>query len=139
MAVNYMKTVLLSVWSLAIFCAISFAQDGLGAIGCAAGCMCYQLMQVLPVVSMLMIIGAGVVYAAGQMMGAETRARANTWATAMLIGAVIGILIVVVAPNVLGILYPSASAKFSDYGGTNGICTNTPVIGSTTCLPCTTP
>ncbi|MFH1307208.1 MAG: hypothetical protein ABIH83_06175 [Candidatus Micrarchaeota archaeon] len=89
-----------------------FAADeqGLGRIKVAAGCMCGQLMQVLPVVSMLMIIGAGVVYAAGQMMGAETRARANTWATAMLVGAVIGILIVVVAPNILNILYGDVEA-----------------------------
>ena len=87
--------------------AIVAAQDekGLSRVGLAVGCMCSQLMTVLPVVSMLMVIGAGVVYAAGQMMGAETRARANTWATAMLIGAVIGILIVVVAPSVLDILY----------------------------------
>lgn len=54
---------------------------------------------------MLMIIGAGVVYASGQLMGAETRARANTWATAMLVGAIIAILIVVVAPPVLGLMY----------------------------------
>jgi len=62
----------------------------------ALGCMCGNLMALLPVVSMLMVIGAGVVYAAGQMMGAETRARANTWATAMLVGAIIGYSLAVV-------------------------------------------
>ena len=109
MSLNKIKSAIYSSLALVSASAIGFATsgngEGLDRVGIAAGCMCYQLMQVLPVVSMLMIIGAGVVYAAGQMMGAETRARANTWATAMLLGAVIGILIVVVAPDVLGILY----------------------------------
>ena len=58
---------------------------------------------------MLMIILAGVIYAAGQMMGAETRARANVWATACLTGALIAILIVVVAPPVLNAIYNQGS------------------------------
>ncbi|MFA6908077.1 MAG: hypothetical protein WC263_04590, partial [Candidatus Micrarchaeia archaeon] len=61
------------------------------------------------VAAMLMIILAGVIYAAGQMMGAETRARANVWATACLTGALIAILIAVVAPAVLNSIYPNAS------------------------------
>ncbi len=84
---------------------IGASTTGIARISDAATQMCNDLACVLPVVSMLMIIGAGVVYVAGQMMGAETRARANTWATAMLLGAVIGILIVVVAPAVLHTLY----------------------------------
>jgi hypothetical protein len=50
---------------------------------------------------MLMLVIAAVIYAAGQMMGAETRARANVWATAALVGALIGVLIVAIAPPVL--------------------------------------
>jgi len=110
MSLNKIKISLYSLFATLGASSVAFATTGgLENVGKAAGCMCGQLMQVLPVVSMLMIIGAGVVYAAGQMMGAETRARANTWATAMLIGAVIGILIVVVAPNVLDILYDNAN------------------------------
>jgi len=89
-----------------------FAAEGLSKVGEAVDTMCTQLTAVLPVVSMLMVIGAGVVYASGQMMGAETRARANTWATAMLLGALIGVLITVVAPPVLKLLYPAAADDF---------------------------
>jgi hypothetical protein len=39
------------------------------------------------------------------MMGAETRARANVWATAALTGALIAILIAVIAPSVLQTIY----------------------------------
>jgi len=52
-----------------------------------------------------MVVVAGVIYAAGQIMGAETRARANVWATACLTGALIGVLIYAVAPSVLDTIY----------------------------------
>ncbi len=48
-----------------------------------------------------LVIMAAVVYAAGQVFGAETRSRATVWATAMIIGAVIGILIFVLLPQIL--------------------------------------
>lgn len=63
--------------------------------------LCSSLRTLVPVAAMLMVLFAAVVYATGQMMGAETRARANVWATSALTGALIGILISVVAPAVL--------------------------------------
>jgi hypothetical protein len=62
--------------------------------------------------AMLAIVLGGVIYAAGQIMGAETRARANVWATAALTGALIAIMMAVVAPAVLGIIYSGSSAGF---------------------------
>jgi hypothetical protein len=92
----------------ALSAGIAFAATsagGIGGISDAAHTLYCALIQVLPIVSMLMIIAGGCTYAAGQIMGAETRARASQWATAMLIGAVIGILIVTVAPTVLDAMY----------------------------------
>ena len=66
--------------------------------------VCCQLQRIVPVTAMLLVIAAGVIYSIGQMFGAETRARANVWATSCLTGAVIGILIAQVAPHVLGII-----------------------------------
>ena len=79
--------------------ALSFAQ--LSSTTSAISSLCAGLMQLLPVAAMLMVILASVIYAAGQMMGAETRARANVWATAAMTGALMGILITVVAQPVL--------------------------------------
>jgi len=93
--------------------AFAVGSGGLSGVTDAVVQMCADLKAMLPVVSMLMVIAAGVIYAAGQLMGAETRARATTWATAMLLGAVIGILIVVVAPTVLQKMYPSISTSNS--------------------------
>ncbi len=86
---------------MAVMVASVFAASGLTAVKDAMSQLCTGLTQMLPVAAMLMIILAGVIYAAGQMMGAETRARANVWATAALTGALIAILIAVVAPPVL--------------------------------------
>ncbi|MBI5222842.1 hypothetical protein HY990_00305, partial [Candidatus Micrarchaeota archaeon] len=41
------------------------------------------------------------IYAVGQVMGAETRARATVWATAMLLGALIAGVIYVLVPPIL--------------------------------------
>ena len=54
--------------------------------------ICSTFKSIVPIIAFLMFITAGVVYAGGQVMGAETRARANVWATAMLIGGIIGLI-----------------------------------------------
>ena len=83
-------------------------MTGLANVKDAMSQLCSGLTQMLPVVAMLMIILAGVIYAAGQMMGAETRARTNVWATAALTGALMAILIAVIAPSVLSTIYGTA-------------------------------
>lgn len=65
-------------------------------------CQLYSVVQqLLAVVVFILIVVAAIIYAAGQVMGAETRARASVWATSMIIGAVIGIVIYIVVPMVL--------------------------------------
>jgi hypothetical protein len=81
----------------------------LGTIQEAASQLCLNLKSLIPVVAMMMLVLGGVIYAAGQMMGAETRARANVWATAALTGALIAIMMAVVGPAVLNIIYPNSA------------------------------
>jgi len=80
-------------------------------VSSSASELCTALTTLLPVIAMLMIVMAGVIYAAGQMMGAETRARANVWATAALTGALIAVLIYAIAPQVLGSIYSTSEFK----------------------------
>ncbi len=84
-----------------LFCSTSV----LFSVENAVSQLCVSLKSMLPVVAMMMLVLAGVIYAAGQILGAETRARANVWATACLTGALIAILIVVVAQPVLQMIY----------------------------------
>jgi len=82
------------------------AIDGpLSNVYSAVNSLCLGLKELLPIAAMMAIVLAGVIYAAGQMMGAETRARANVWATAALTGALIAIMMAVVGPAVLKIIY----------------------------------
>ena len=62
---------------LALASAVFAATSVLGGVQDATSELCVGLRTMLPVVAMLMIILAGVIYAAGQMMGAETRARTS--------------------------------------------------------------
>jgi hypothetical protein len=63
--------------------------------------LCRTSQAFLGAAMMVMIILAGATYAIGQILGAETRARASVWATAMLTGAIIGALIYIIAPMVI--------------------------------------
>ena len=85
------------------------ATSVLGSVNAAVNDLCVGLKNLLPIAAMMAIVLAGVIYAAGQMMGAETRARANVWATAALTGALIAIMMAVVGPAVLNTIYPSTS------------------------------
>lgn len=79
-------------------------EDPTSQLLAAMSSLCEGLRTLVPVAAMLMVLFASVIYATGQMMGAETRARANVWATSALTGALVGILIATVAPAVLQVI-----------------------------------
>ncbi len=62
---------------------------------------CEFLYNIVGEVAVLMILLSSIVYTGGQFFGAETRARANVWATNMLTGAIIGIVIIILLPGFL--------------------------------------
>jgi len=93
---------ILFAFTLSLLAGFAFATDPpTSQLRAALSSLCQGLNQLVPVAAMLMVLLASVIYATGQMMGAETRARANVWATSALTGALIGILISVIAPSVL--------------------------------------
>lgn len=100
------KMLLLGMLVLAGF---ALAASPLATTQTALVALCNGIKGLLPVAAMLMIVLAGVIYAAGQIMGAETRARANVWATACLTGALIAVLIAVIAPAMLDTIYSGVS------------------------------
>ena len=75
-----------------------------GSVSLASGFndLCKNVKTAVPIVAFTMMILGGIIYGAGQIMGAETRARANVWATAMLTGGIIGLIIAASAPYVIG-------------------------------------
>ena|SRR3989338_5091084 len=97
------------LFGLFVLAGALFAQGVLSSTSNALLQLCLGIKGLLPVAAMLMIVLAGVIYAAGQIMGAETRARANVWATACLTGALIAVLIAVIAPAVLNTINTGSS------------------------------
>ena len=83
---------------------VAFAGGAPSTIKTTLDGLCGQVKAFLGVAMVLMIILAAVIYAVGQVMGAETRARATVWATSMMIGAIIGALIYIITPYVVNTL-----------------------------------
>ena len=75
--------------------------------------LCQMSQTFLGLVAMVLIVLAGAIYAIGQILGAETRARAAVWATAMLTGAVIGIIIYIVTPYIVSTLLTGSGLSVS--------------------------
>ena len=70
--------------------------------------LCTVFYDLLPMGVLVLVTLAGLIFAVGQTMGAETRARANVWATNMLIGALIAGAVIIIVPSVVNILVPGA-------------------------------
>jgi hypothetical protein len=67
-----------------------------------------QIEAIIPVVALMMIVLAGLIYGIGQVMGAEMRGRSAVWAQALLIGAILGLLIAALAPHLVGLFSGAA-------------------------------
>ncbi len=75
----------------------------------ALNVLCVHAKTFLGATAMILVVLAGATYAVGQVLGAETRARAAVWATAMLTGAVIGIVIYIIMPPIIAALLGTTS------------------------------
>lgn len=113
---NKIKSVSKIVTLVMLVMSLSFAQTSGVISGMQTLCRTSQIF--LGVVSMLLIVLAGTAYAIGQMMGAETRARAAVWATAMLTGAVIGIIIYLISPSIIKAFIGTGTRVGSGLAGT---------------------
>ncbi len=105
---------LASILLLSFLASAVFSQaSGLSNVGIALSDLCAQVKSLVPIVVFLMVVVAGLVYVAGQVFGAEVRSRANVWATAMIIGAIICVLIIVILPTFLSTMYADPNASFT--------------------------
>jgi hypothetical protein len=94
---KYVLTVILVMNALSVSFAASNITNALSEL-------CTISQTFLGGAIMIMILLAGATYAIGQVLGAETRARASVWATAMMTGAIVGALIYIITPALIGML-----------------------------------
>ncbi len=101
---------------------VAASVDASSGLSTALTQLCQLSQTFLGIASMLLIVLAGCIYVIGQILGAETRARATVWATAMLTGAIIGILIYILAPFIIQTLISPASGKVGNVcSGVSGL------------------
>jgi len=98
------QNILYGMLLMGLMASVGFAASSADVNAIQSGlCELYSMVNsLLAVVVFILIVVAAIIYAAGQVMGAETRARASVWATSMIIGAVIGIVIYLLVPIILG-------------------------------------
>ncbi|MBI2080062.1 hypothetical protein HYT84_04820 [Candidatus Micrarchaeota archaeon] len=115
MKIKNISLLVFSLFSLiSILVAATSKVTGPETISLALAQTCGTIKGALAIGMLLLVVLAAIVYAVGQVMGAETRARASVWATAMFTGAIIGALIFILVPYVIQILMTgSASAETS--------------------------
>jgi len=73
--------------------------------------MVYCLMTtLLPFIGFVLMVLAAAAYGFGQFFGADSRAKATTWAMACLTGAIVMLLIYMIGPMIIKSLVPGADA-----------------------------
>ena len=102
---HFLPFFLLFAFSPFIFSVSTDVTNPTSSLHMALRDLCSGVTGTIPSVSMLMVLAGSAIYASGQVMGSETRARSNIWATAALTGAMTGLLISTVTPGVLSVIY----------------------------------
>ena len=105
----------IQLFVVAMLMGVAFAGPSPPDIAGSISDLCANIKAAVPVLAFVMLLLGGIIYAGGQIMGAETRARANVWATAMLTGGVIGLIIAAGAPYMLKFFWQ----MFADPGVTS--------------------
>lgn len=111
MDIKASKSILVALFVISMM-SVSFAAP---AISSALLKLCSAAKTFLGGAIMIMILLAGATYALGQVLGAETRARASVWATAMMTGALIGALVYLITPVIINALLSGQSVTASGF------------------------
>ncbi|VVB57649.1 Uncharacterised protein [uncultured archaeon] len=82
---------------------ILFGSNAVGYLENALSDICVQIQDMIPTASMLLVVLGSVLYGSAQLFGnAEIRAKGSVWATSCITGAILGLIIATVAPDILG-------------------------------------
>ncbi len=71
-----------------------------------------SFLSILPPIGMVAVVLAAVIYAAGQVGGTEFRASAGRWATALLVGAVLSLILILLLPLILAAFDPDHADQY---------------------------
>lgn len=77
--------------------------------------ICVDIKAVMPLLAFTLLVFAGLIYAGGQVLGAEFRSRTNVWATTIAIGAILGLIIAFSAPWIVSVVANAAGEDIDSY------------------------
>jgi len=121
----------LLVFFVVLAAGAAFAQiGGVSSLQNTLGALCSGVSTIMPIAAVLGVFSSGTVYAIGQFSGAETRARATVWAMALLTGSVMGVMIQVVTPSLVGAMYGSTITCSGSVVPPSGGCGSGPACGA---------
>ena len=83
-----------------------------GALQRARSLVLSVLCAFLLLIGMVAVVLAAVIYAAGQVGGTEFRASAGRWATALLVGAVLSLILILLLPLILAAFDPDHADQY---------------------------
>jgi hypothetical protein len=107
----YKKLVFAAIM-VAVICGIVAATEDVGSRFSGMGCQIYNgLKSILPIIIVVVIIFAGVIYLVGQVFGTEAKSKAQSWAQNMIIGVLIAIIVVLAVPALINMLAPELSLE----------------------------
>ena len=100
-----MKRGLLLFLLLSVSFLFAYDEELIGLYS-AMNYLCVTIRSMLPIIAILLFAFAGLVYGVGQVFGASMRESAKNWATSMIIGAVVSLIIWVIARPLIAAFFP---------------------------------
>ena len=73
--------------------------------------LCGNMVMLMPVVAIALLVGAALVYGMGHVFGSEWKQKAQSWATNMIIGMFISLLLYLLAKPLVQMMYPEVSTE----------------------------
>jgi uncharacterized membrane protein YraQ (UPF0718 family) len=110
-----MRKGLIAIFMLIAFISLNFASEKISErLAYGLNNFCIMLKNLLPIVVVALFALAAIVYAIGQVFGAEMRSKATSWAMNMVVGGIVALIIWLLAKPIIQMLIGEES--FTEYG-----------------------
>ena len=79
--------------------------------------VCFAMRSIMPLIALTLFIIAALIFGIGKVLGQEYRSKTEKWAMTILIGSILGLLLALASPFIIGMIYeamdPSGYLEFT--------------------------